>query len=72
MDNDERLIKLETEMQYLKEYLKDQQEATKAVLAELQSIRSDLSRYKGFWGGIVLVVSTLGALIELGLHKLLN
>jgi hypothetical protein len=45
--------------------MEDLDERLKSIERELSSIRTELTRYKGFVGGVVFIVTALGAVIEL-------
>lgn len=57
-DHVERIAVLEAEVRGLKE---DQQE----ILACLQSIRDEMTRYKGFLGGVAFLASGVGVFFTL-------
>lgn len=51
----------------LESRMADQVASNEKILAELQAIRAELTRYKGFIGGISFVVS--GVVVVIGLAK---
>lgn len=52
-DSIERIAVLETEVRAMKEHQED-------ILQCMQNIRDEMTKYKGFIGGIAFVVSCLG------------
>lgn len=61
----ERLAVLEAKVETFQKSQED-------ILAEVKSINSTLGRYKGFFGGIIFVVSALWAFIDLTKGWLVN
>ena len=61
----ERLAVLESKVESFQKSQDD-------ILAEVKSINSTLGRYKGFFGGIIFVVSALWAFIDLTKGWLVN
>jgi hypothetical protein len=70
----ERLAVVETQMIDTRQHVVlierklDQQQETidefqKTMLEQVAAIRTELTRYKGMWGGIMLTLSALGALL---------
>ena len=57
-DHSERVIVLETEVAALKETLKE-------ILTTVKEIDDQMTRYKGFIGGIAFVISAVGVLWSL-------
>ena len=55
---EQRVAVLENELQHVRE---DIQELTKTVIAMNES----LTKYRGMWGGMVMVVAAMGAGIKL-------
>lgn len=58
VDHFERIVVLETEVKELKA---DQQE----ILACMHSIRDEMTRYKGFLGGVAFIASGVGIFLTL-------
>lgn len=55
----ERIAVLESEVKALKDHQDD-------ILKCMQDIRDEMTKYKGFLGGIAFIVSGLGVAITLG------
>jgi hypothetical protein len=52
-------------MKRLDERTKEQDDQTATIIGKLEAIEKDLTRYKGVWGGVILVLSALGAVLAL-------
>lgn len=61
----ERLAVLESKVETF-------QESQNAILLEVKSINATLGRYKGFFGGVIFVVSAVWAFIDLTKGWLVN
>lgn len=55
----ERIAVLESEVKALKEHQED-------ILVVMHEIKGEMTKYKGFLGGIAFIVSGLGVAITLG------
>lgn len=55
----ERIAVLESEVKALKDHQGD-------ILVVMHEIKSEMTRYKGFLGGIAFIVSGLGVAVTLG------
>lgn len=64
-DSIERIAVLETEVRAMKENQED-------ILRCMQGIRDEMTRYKGFIGGIAFVVSCLGIALTVFKEWIIN
>lgn len=64
-DHTERVVVLENEVSNLKEDLKE-------ILKTVKEIDEQMTRYKGFLGGITFVVSAIGVFWSFGKDWILN
>lgn len=60
MNINERLAIVETQVERLVEDASTLDSKQDVILSELKEIREEMSRYKGFLGGIAFVLSCLG------------
>ncbi len=60
MNINERLAVVEVQVEQLIEDSKRREEKQDTILEELKAMREELSRYKGFLGGIAFILSCLG------------
>lgn len=47
-------------------------QALKDLTAELQGLRADFNRWRGFFGGVVFTIGAIWALIQFGLKTLVD
>lgn len=64
-DPSERIAILETEVRAMKEHQED-------ILRCMQNIRDEMTKYKGFIGGIAFVVSCLGVALTVFKEWIIN
>jgi len=43
-------------------------QAVEALVGELKGIRSEMSRWKGFFGGVIFIVTALWAFVQMGVR----
>jgi len=61
----ERLAVLEARLEYHEEECSDRDKDLAQVLSKLEKIDKELSRYRGFVGGILLVVTALVTFVKI-------
>jgi len=59
----ERLAIVETQIETMAEHAEQRAEKQDEILELLSSIQEEITRYKGFLGGIVFVLSCMGAFL---------
>ena len=64
-DMEAHIEKLDLELTRLRTKMEEHQEAVRDIDSKLDSILNEMSRYKGFLGGIVFVCSCLWAFVKM-------
>lgn len=75
-DIGDRVTRLETKQDMIledfKEHAQREDKDRTLILSQLEAIRNDLTRQKGFWAGVALVVSGIITVISTGLIKVFH
>lgn len=61
----ERLARVETRLKAIEDDITDDASDIAAVMSKLEKIDKELSRYRGFVGGILLVVTALVTFVKM-------
>ena len=68
----ERLAVVEQKVDSVEQHIKDDKHAHEAIEEKLDRIERELSRYRGFIGGILFVVTAVVTFLRLYLKDLIN